>query len=58
MSSQDGDYYQKRAEQEVELAQRSTDPVAVQFHYAMTELYLEKLHGGASPAPRPGGAGQ
>ena len=50
MSSQDGDYYQKRAEQEVELAQRATDPVAVQFHYAMTEHYLEKLHGAPAPA--------
>ncbi len=58
MSRQDGAYYQKRAEEEVELAQRSTDPVAVQFHYAMTELYLEKLHGPPSRAPAAGACGQ
>ena len=48
MADEDGAYYQKRAEEEVELARRSTDPVVVQFHYAMTELYLERLHGASA----------
>ena len=51
MSPEDGAYYQMRAEQEVALAQRSTDPAAVQRHYALTELYLEKLHGGSGVEP-------
>ena len=45
MSPEDGAYYQKRAEEELELARRATDPLAVQFHYALTELYLDRLHG-------------
>ena len=49
MSADDVAYYQRRAEEEVERARLATDPRSVQFHYAMTELYLEKLH--ASPLP-------
>ena len=38
----DAAYYQRRAEQEIELAQRAQDPGAVAAHYKLAELYLER----------------
>ena len=52
MSADDEAYYQLRAEEEVERARRSTDPRVVDFHYRLTELYLERVHG-AQPAAEP-----
>ena len=49
MSADDEAYYQRRAEEEVERARRSEDPRIVDFHYRLTELYLDRLYG---PAPR------
>jgi hypothetical protein len=50
MSADDEAYYQQRAEEEVERARRSTDPRVVDFHYRLTELYLDKVHGAAPVA--------
>ena len=36
-------YFQKRAEEEVKRAQRATSPAAVAAHYALSELYLERV---------------
>lgn len=44
----DADYFRRRAEQEVELAQSATEPAVVSAHYRMAELYLERV---ASLAP-------
>ena len=43
MSIDDEDYYQRRAEEEVERALASDDPRVVQFHYVLSELYFERL---------------
>lgn len=39
----DATYYQRRAEQEIELAQRAQDPAVVAAHYKLAELYLERI---------------
>lgn len=36
------DYFRRRAEQELELAQRATSPEAVSAHYRLAEAYLQK----------------
>lgn len=43
MTHCDADYYQMRAEQEIELAQRATTPEVVAAHYRLSELYLARL---------------
>lgn len=43
MSETEASYYERRAEQELELAQRATDPLVVAAHYRLSELYLEKI---------------
>ena len=40
----DTDYFSRRAEEEVRLAQRATHPAAVAAHYHMSKAYLERLH--------------
>lgn len=39
----DNDYFARRAEQEVELAQQANNPAAVAAHYRLSTAYLEKL---------------
>lgn len=45
MSHQDVNYYQRRAEAEIELARRSDSREAVQAHYQLATYYLDKIHG-------------
>ena len=45
MSHDDVDYYQRRAEQQIALAQRSEDRRAVQAHYELATAYLDRIHG-------------
>ena len=45
MSQRDIDYYQRRAEAEIELAQRSDDFRAVRAHYELASAYLDRIHG-------------
>lgn len=40
----EADYFERRAEQEVEMATRSTDNRAVQAHYDLATLYLDRIH--------------
>ena len=47
MASDELDYYERRAEAELELAQRATDSRAVQAHYELASIYLERIHGSA-----------
>lgn len=41
----DRQYFQRRAEEEVNLAQQATHAAAVAAHYALAEIYLEKAGG-------------
>ncbi len=52
MISEDAHYYQRRAEMEVELAQQSTHPRAVQAHYDLSAAYLELVWGSMDHAER------
>lgn len=45
MSRDDVDYYQSRAEAEIELAQRADHQRAVQAHYQLASYYLDRIHG-------------
>lgn len=49
MSSEERLYLEQRAEEEVERAQRASDPKVVQAHYVMTEAYLDRLYGNSRP---------
>jgi hypothetical protein len=55
MSHDERDYYQRRAEAEIELAQRAAHARAVQVHYELASAYLDRIHGeGPVEAPRAG----
>lgn len=41
---QDLDYYQTRAEEEVERARRAQSPAVVAVHYELAELYLARIN--------------
>lgn len=45
MSRDELDYYERRAETEIELAQRARHARAVQAHYEMASAYLDRIHG-------------
>lgn len=57
MGEDDLDYYQRRAEQETSLASAATEPRVVAAHYALAELYLERVAQklAADPLPRKAG---
>ena len=38
-------YYERRAEIEIELAQRAAHARAVQAHYELASFYLDRVHG-------------
>jgi hypothetical protein len=40
------DYYQRRAEAEIAMAQRSNDARAVRVHYELASAYLDRIYGG------------
>lgn len=50
MSHQDVNYYEKRAEMEIEMASQSESPAAVQAHYELATAYLDRIHGDAPKA--------
>ena len=45
MSYEDVDYFQQRAEAEIELAQRAENSRVVQAHYQLASAYLDRIHG-------------
>ena len=45
MSHEDENYYERRAEAEIELARRSRNNAAVQAHYELATAYLDKIYG-------------
>lgn len=50
MSRDEVNYYQSRAEAELELAQRAEHAEAVQAHYQLASAYLDRIHGEAPKA--------
>lgn len=52
MTDDDRVYFERRAEQEIERARESSDPRIVAVHYALSELYLERI--GAAPDEKRG----
>jgi hypothetical protein len=52
MSGDDTAYFERRAEHEIELAQRATHARAVQAHYQLASAYLDRIHGD-TPVPGP-----
>lgn len=45
MSREELDYYERRAETEIKLAQHARHARAVQAHYEMASAYLDRIHG-------------
>jgi hypothetical protein len=50
MSKDDLSYYERRAEAEIQLAQRAEHRRVVQAHYELASAYLDLIHGDASAA--------
>jgi predicted adenine nucleotide alpha hydrolase (AANH) superfamily ATPase len=48
MSHQEADYYQRRAEAEIELAQQANHVRVVRAHYELASAYLDRIHGNAA----------
>jgi hypothetical protein len=47
MSREEQEYYERRAEAELTLAQSSEHRRAVQAHYELASAYLDRIHGDA-----------
>ena len=47
MSQEEREYYELRAEAELELAQAAAHRLAVQAHYELASAYLDRIHGDA-----------
>lgn len=45
MPREEMDYYESRAEAELELAQQASHSKAVQAHYQLASAYLDLIHG-------------
>jgi hypothetical protein len=45
MSHEEIEYYQRRAEAEIALAQRADHARVVQAHYELASAYLDRIHG-------------
>jgi hypothetical protein len=52
MSHEDQDYFERRAEDEIRLAQQADHQKVVQAHYELASAYLDRLHG---ETPKSGG---
>lgn len=49
MAGGEFDYFEQRAQAEIEMAQRAQDSRAVQAHYELANAYLDKIYGEAAP---------
>ncbi|MEA3052901.1 MAG: hypothetical protein QOG72_1804 [Sphingomonadales bacterium] len=45
MSQEEREYYERRAEAELSLAQAAAHRRAVQAHYELASAYLDRIHG-------------
>lgn len=52
LSRDDMTYFERRAEAEIEAAQRASHSKAVQAHYSLASAYLDRVHGD-TPVPAP-----
>ncbi|HEX8572338.1 MAG TPA: hypothetical protein VF759_06270 [Allosphingosinicella sp.] len=52
MSHEEQEYFERRAEAEIALAQAAAHARAVQAHYELASAYLDRIHG---DSPRPSG---
>jgi hypothetical protein len=50
MPDKSASYFEERAEEELEMAQRATHPKAVKAHYELAGFYLDRVHGVAEEA--------
>ena len=50
MARDDLNYYEKRAEAEIEMAQRATHASVVRAHYELATAYLDRIYGEGSQA--------
>ena len=55
MSQEEREYYERRAEAEIALAQAADHRRAVQAHYELAAAYLDRIHGD-EPEPEGGPA--
>jgi hypothetical protein len=46
-SDDDLEYFEQRAESEIELASKAIHPTAVRAHYLLAGFYLDRVHGSA-----------
>jgi hypothetical protein len=53
MSREDIDYYQQRAELQIELARRADNPNVVKAHYQLASAYLDRIEGASPKAAAP-----
>ena len=53
MVADDLDYYERRAEAEIELARHARDSRVVQAHYELANIYLDRIHGERSEGDDP-----
>lgn len=45
MSREDATYFERRAETQIQLAQKSNDTRVVQAHYELASAYLDRIYG-------------
>ena len=57
MPQEELDYLQRRAEAELEMAQRSESPEATAAHYQLAEAYLDRVEAQKEAAKGEGGPG-
>jgi hypothetical protein len=53
MRAEDLAYFERRAEEELALAQRSICPEAVKAHYHLAGLYLDRVYHNSDVRPEP-----
>jgi len=56
MSTDELDYYERRAEEHIEAAQQSRHAHVVKAHYELASAYLDRIHGD-NPKPVPNALG-
>jgi hypothetical protein len=45
MSQEEAEYWERRAEEQIALAQQARHKAAVRAHYELANQYLERVHG-------------
>ncbi|MGZ8346066.1 MAG: hypothetical protein ACXWUP_03015 [Allosphingosinicella sp.] len=49
MTGDDVAYFEQRAAEEIEMAQRAADSGAIQSHYELANFYLDRIYGEGEP---------